>query len=369
MDFLNKHIEGARTFLHSWALVASGPGASPPAFPAELDRAARRLEELLSRVRGRTYFRAGDLEDIVSEADRLARLWPALAVRLRDDAIAAAGAARLEAPYPLAECVWREFDARVPSPALPGLDRGKAQALLRKARDPYGLVPLVRPSGVARLAMGDFVALDLFCRLARHTPLPQLDEKTVWQIEDEATRGGGSAEFRDLLSLSASPRREDRLEAEKIVERLRSGCSQERWRGSEGEPSSRHRSLAAFWRDIRASLRALRDPAARRAALKPALHLRCTFIIDDYFPEVKEFILEGLADRDGRVRRAVARFAHDVFLELRENPALARELGDVISRTSQVLAPHLPGHAESARQALSGWRERPQGGSESRLLH
>jgi hypothetical protein len=361
IGFLSMQSRAARAFLISLAIVEQGPGELPSALAAELESATRLLEELLARMEAKTYFRQDDLASATAEANLLSRRWPRLACELRDHVLAAASTALLDPPYPLAERVWRAFDESVASSNLPLFDRGRVQAVIRKAKDPAGIVPFWLRTGLANQNRRAFPDLKLFTRLARHTPLPRLGEKTVWQVEDEATRDGGCAYFQDILKLLASPHAEDQREAEAIEERLRRACIDERWSGSRGDMYSCHRALAALWRDIRHSLRRIKDPPARRRALKPLLKLRSTFIIEDYYPEVKEFILEGLADPEGLVRRAVARFAHDVFLTLREDPALSRDLGEALLRSARLMGPHLPGHAKSVEQALRGFRREPPG--------
>ena len=281
-------------------------------------------------------------------------------------------------PYPIATEVWDRFDKSLHASGLPLLSRAKVQALMRRATDSGGLGPFLFPE---RYGPDTFALHAMAGTLARHTALPSLGEKTVWQTEDEATRDGHSPHLEEAIELWMAADPMSRAEARRILEGLWE--SYIRGRGSE-DPYAPYRNLVALMRAARRILIEDGDPERRRHAAKALLRLRSTFVLRDSFHEVQELILKGLGDLDGRVRRAVARFCESALWSLREETSLHDDLAESVERLDDLLGPAQPGPvlsspAKSIDQALDSYRRqahrsgkskpRPPFGGSGGILH
>ena len=199
----------------------------------------------------------------------------------------------------------------------------------------------------------------------------------MWQAEDEATHDGRCPQLEEAIELWTSGDRRCRAEADKLLHGLWESYIHGRHARGVEDPYGADRDLVALLRAARRILREDPDPERRRHAAKALLRLRSTFVLREYYSEVKELMLEGLADPDGYVRRAFARFCESALWSLREGTPLHDDLAEALGRLAARMGPTRPGPAlpspaksldqtlESHRHYLirSGKRRRRAGGS------
>lgn len=333
-----------------------------PAEAQELQTRFRTLVDLLELVEGKPGMSARDLADVSRQANEAASSWVRCSEitvrRILEQTRPYDG----RVPYPVAAEVWRRFDDLLQASGLPLLSRAKVQTLMRRATDSGGLGPVLFPKDPLERYGRDVFALHAMAgTLARHTPLPSLGEKTVWQAEDEATRDGYSPHLEEAIELWMAADPMSRAEAGKILEGLWESYIQGRRDRGSKDPYASYRNLVALLRAARRILIEDGDPERRRHAAKALLRLRSTFVLRDYYPEVKELILKGLGDLDGRVRRAVARFCESALWSLREDTSLHDDLAESVERLGDLLGTAQPGPAlsspaKSIDQALDSYR-------------
>ena len=380
LSFLRNRSRRAADFNLSMDRLELKP-AELPAEVQELQTQFRTLVALLDLVEGKPGMSARDLADLSRQANEVASTWVRCSEITVRRIVEQTRPYDGISPYPIATEVWGRFDKSLHASGLSLLSRAKVQALMRRATDSGGLGPFLFPE---RYGLDAFALHGVAGTLARHTALPSLGEKTVWQAEDEATRDGHSPHLEEAIELWMAADPMSRAEARRILEGLWESYIQGRRDRGSKDPYAPYRNLVALMRAARRILIEDGDPERRRHAAKALLRLRCTFVLRDYYPEVKELILKGLGDRDGRVRRAVARFCESALWSLREETSLHDDLAESVERLGDRWGPAQPGPelsspAKSIDQALDSYRRqahrsgkskpRPPFGGSGGILH
>ena len=322
------------------------------------------LEKLAQSLKGKTILPRPERETASRQIkEALIRLMGLREQLLEEIPSACAPVDTLEAPDPKSQALWLAYDLLAQKSGIRRYERSRIQRMLRRAHTPGSVLQMVTYHSDDE-EIGVWVDLfQGFQTLLMTTPLPRFRGRSVIQVQQEArqqalTKDRDPAQrdtfFEQFVAGIRSSRPEERKQARRALEKLRSKTWEERNGPMLGREMLETRKMLAVWDGVRAALDHA-NPVYRRAALCALPILQFTFILADFADETVAFIVKGLQDTDRMTRFKVMRFGHDFFMTARTDlPQTAAELEKEVRELRRRLRKTHPEAAQTAEKLIRG---------------